>query len=538
MSTTSPTIRFAILAGVLFGTATADAKPRRVVILDFDGPRSLADAGRSEVQKILGEQYDVVAKKRWEDARARAQQKSAGPQTWQKAAKTSGVDAIIEGWVQDEGRHKLLTVAIREASTGQELDTVSVRVGQKGLSDDNRSKLSDELDGVLAYIEGAPEPAGSSLRVIETRKMIGAKAPKVDASARTEDEEDLDEEQPRRKKKARVADATVDETSDEAEPTTSKKRKRLVLDTDIELEDGEGEETEAEDKPAPTKAKKEVAVKEDELATKENSDLVSLFGAQSDEGKISDPTASHVPAPTPRFKVSGGGYYGARSLTFQAENQTGPMSYAGVPSKGLELNGAVYPFPNKKTDGGFSGIGFSFGLSRSAGSEVSFDDGETVSEYVINQSSYKAGIHYRHALASLVSLDGEVSYGKSSYLISDAPQAFEVPDTQYTYVGGAVHLDLNITERASVGFGAKYMYMLDVGDISSVDWYGPGRASGLGLDASFVIPLPSNLFVQGALAYEKFKISFDGVGQVTEDEDVSESNDSTVNGSLNVGIQF
>ena len=42
---------------------------------------------------------------------------------------------------------KMLTVAIREASTGQELDTVSVRVGTKGLSDDSRSKLSEELDG-------------------------------------------------------------------------------------------------------------------------------------------------------------------------------------------------------------------------------------------------------------------------------------------------------------------------------------------------------------------------------------------------------
>jgi len=536
MSLTTTAFRLAFTAAALCGAvSSADAKPRRVVILDFDGPRSLADAGRSEVQKILGEQYDVVAKKRWEDARARAQQKSAGPQTWQKAAKTSGVDAIIEGWVQDEGRHKLLTVAIREASTGQELDTVSVRVGQKGLSDDSRSKLSEELDGVLAYIEGAPESAGSSLRVIETRKMIGAKAPKVDAPVRTEDA--LDEEQPRRKKKTRVADATeatIDETSDDAEPTT-KKRKRLDLEADIELEDGEADETEA--KPQP-KAKKEVAVKEDDLAMKENSDLVSLFGAQTDEGKISDPTASHVPVPTPRFRVSGGGYYGARSLTFQAENQTGPMSYAGVPSKGLELNGAVYPFPSKKTDGTYSGVGFSFAISKSAGSEVTFDDGESVSEYVINQSSYKAGVHYRHALANLVSIDGEVSYGKSSYLISDAPEAFEVPDTEYTYVGGAVHLDLTITERASVGFGAKYMYMLDVGDISSVDWYGPGRASGMGLDASFIIPLPQNMFVQGALAYERFKINFDGVGSVTDEDDVKESSDSTVNGSLNVGIQF
>jgi len=514
MSITSTAFRLAFTAAALLGAATsADAKPRRVVILDFDGPRSLADAGRTEVQKILGEQYDVVAKKRWEDARSRAQQKSAGPQTWQKAAKSSGVDAIIEGWVQDEGRHKLLTVAIREASTGQELDTVSVRVGAKGLSEDSRTKLTEELDGVLAYIEGASEPTGSSLRVIETRKMIGAKAPKVEAPARTEDE-DEDEAQPRRKRKPRVAELTE------------------------ETEDSTDEELETETRPAKKNKEKEVAAREPDLDSTESSDLVSLFGATSDEGKISDPTASHVPVPTKRFQISGGAYYGTRSLNFTAENQTGPMSYSGVPSKGLQLQGAVYPFPTKKFDGGLSGIGFSFGISKSAGSEVTFDDEETVSEYVINQSSYKAGIHYRHALTSLVAIDGEASYGTSSYLLPDAPEAFEVPDTEYTYVGGAVHLDLNIAERAQVGFGAKYMYMLDVGDISSTDWYGPGRASGIGLDASFIIPLPQNLFVHGAIAYDKFTISYDGVGVITEEEGVSESKDATVNGSVNVGIQF
>ncbi len=55
MSLTTTAFRLAFAAAALCGATTrADAKPRRVVILDFDGPRSLADAGRTEVQKILG----------------------------------------------------------------------------------------------------------------------------------------------------------------------------------------------------------------------------------------------------------------------------------------------------------------------------------------------------------------------------------------------------------------------------------------------------------------------------------------------------
>jgi len=497
MLTTFKAFHIAVTASALLSAsaATASAKPRRVVVLDFDGPRGLADSGREEVVTLLGEQYDIVATKRWEDARAAAQQRAHGPQTWSRAAKKSGVDAVIEGWIQDEGRHKVLTVAVREAASGNEIDTVSVKLSQKGLSPQNKQKLQTELDGVLEYIEGAPEPY-NNLRVIETRKLIGAKS-----------------------KKQTVADAR-----------------------DIELEDAddkpaaeESEDADEADAPAKQSKDKEVAATSD---AKDNEDLVSLFGATSDEGKQVDPSASHTPVPTPKFRIGGGGYYASRTLTFDAENQTGPMSYPGVPHKGLQVQAEVYPFPRKKLDGGLSGIGFSFSIGHSAGSVVTFDDGESVGEYTINQSHFDAGIHWRQPLGKLVSIDGHVSYGRNTYIIADAPETFEVPDTEYSYIGGGAALDLTIAGRASVGFGAKYFYLLDVGDISSVDWYGPGRASGYGLDGNFVIPLPKQLYLRGNLGYTKYSIDFDGVGQITEDEGVVSSSDGTVQAQVDLGIEF
>ena len=532
MLTTSKAFRIALTAALLSASAaTAGAKPRRVVILDFDGPRGLADSGREEVVTLLGEQYDIVATKRWEDARAAAQQRAHGPQTWSKAAKKSGVDAVIEGWIQDEGRHKVLTVAVREASSGNEIDTVSVKLSQKGLSPQNKHKLQTELDGVLEYIEGSPEPY-SSLRVIETRPLIGAKQTRSDDApagrskkktvAEVEDAqlEDADAA-PKKKKTAKRPDEDAAEESVAEEPEDAAEAE----------ESGDGE-TQA---PRKKNRQKDVAATSD---AKENEDLVSLFGATSDEGKKVDPSASHTPVPTPKFRIGGGGYYASRTLTFEAENQTGPMSYPGVPHKGLQVQAEVYPFPLKKMDGDLSGIGFSFSIGHSAGSVVTFDDGESVGEYNINQSQFDAGIHWRQPLGSLVSLDGHVSYGRNTYIISDAPETFEVPDTEYSYIGGGAALDLNIADRASVGFGAKYFYLLDVGDISSVDWYGPGRASGYGLDGTFVIPLPKQLYLRGNLGYTKYSIDFDGVGQITEDEGVVSSSDGTVQAQVDLGIAF
>lgn len=520
MSITTHAFRFALAAATLASFAgMADAKPRRLVILDFDGPRGLADAGREEVVQVLGEQYDVVAKKRWQEARAKAQAKTAGPQTWEKAAKTSGVDAVIEGWISDDGRHKQLNVTVREAATGAEVDNISVRMNQKGLTTDNRQKLSEELSGILQYIEGAPEPLSDSLNTVDTRKLVGAKQRSTEDDFRSSFG---DEDRP--KKKATRVEETEDEAIEEAPRT--KKRKASAED-EIEIE-GEA--------PKAPKAK-EVAAAAD-IQTKENQDLVTLFGATTTEGKIADEKASHIPEPTKHFRLGGGFYYGARSFNVGAENQEGPQQYSAVPSKGFAINAEVYPFPRDKFDSGLNGLGFTANLTKSAGSWVTFDDNETVGEYSINQSTYDVGIHYRHNLTNLFAIDGGASYGHSIYKFPDVPETFETPDTDYSYLGVAAKLDLNIANKATVGFGGRFMYILDTGDVTSDEFYGPGRASGYGLDADFIIPLPKDLFVRGALAYTKYSIAFDGIGTITDEEGAYESNDSTVNGSVNVGIAF
>src|SRR5262249_28240654 len=167
------------LVAVLCAASSADAKPRRLVVLDFDGQRAFADIGRTTVMSLLGDQYDVVATRRWETARAQAS--AHGPQQWQQAAKQAGVDAVIEGYVQDEGRHHVLTVVVREANTGRELDTVSIRLGTKGLDADQSRKLAKQLDDIFEWIDGdANMDVGSRLPDVRTaRPMLGAHQPET-----------------------------------------------------------------------------------------------------------------------------------------------------------------------------------------------------------------------------------------------------------------------------------------------------------------------------------------------------------------------
>ncbi|HWU85818.1 MAG TPA: hypothetical protein VN253_00980 [Kofleriaceae bacterium] len=512
---TTKAFRLALTAAALCaaGTTTADAKPRRVVILDFDGPRTLADSGRTAVINLLGEQYDVVATKRWEQARA-AVKDVRGPQGWRKASKQSGVDAVIEGWIQDEGRSKLLYVLVRDASTGDEVDKVSVKLGKSGVSTTGTDQLRTSLDEVLEYVETNPE-IGSKLPAVTPKQaveMVGAKRRlEGDVPAASPLEAD------QRDRPRRVKDGEKEQPAEDAAPRGK-----------VAAKDGEGDGGVTERKPE--KPSREVAA-----AEQEKSDAIRIFGPEAVEtDTILGKQATHVPQPTPRFAITAGGWYGARSFVPQADSNN--VQDYSARSKGFQLSASVYPFPTKKMDGIQSGIGFSFNLYHSAGSQVGADTDDTVGNYQINQHGFEGAIHYRQPLG-LVSIDGEVGYGQHNYILaSDFP--LEVPDTQYSAFHAGAHLDLHVTERATIGFGGKLFYVLDNGDMSSLDWYGPGSASGFDLDASFEIPLPAQLFVRGELSYRRITTDFDGAGAITEEETVLSATDATMNGSVNLGIHF
>ena len=60
---------------------------------------------------------------------------------------------MIEGWVQPEGRHQVLTVAVREASTGREVDSISVRLQGDYLACETKQELATQLEDLLRWID-------------------------------------------------------------------------------------------------------------------------------------------------------------------------------------------------------------------------------------------------------------------------------------------------------------------------------------------------------------------------------------------------
>jgi hypothetical protein len=143
-----------IAATLLATTASADARPHRIVIVGFEGPMKLAGASQGVVVSLLAPEYDIISAKRWAAALSTA--KGRGAAKWAAAAKATGVEAVVAGWVDPDGtRTHALTVEVRDASTGRQIDVATVQIGSSGTVDEHsQQRLAHQLDALLDWVDG------------------------------------------------------------------------------------------------------------------------------------------------------------------------------------------------------------------------------------------------------------------------------------------------------------------------------------------------------------------------------------------------
>ncbi|HET9993205.1 MAG TPA: hypothetical protein VFQ65_31935, partial [Kofleriaceae bacterium] len=318
---------FAVAAVAAAGTS-ADAKPRRVVVVDFDGlPRTLADNGRSSVMTVLGDQYDLVNTKKWETARAEVP--GRGQLQWQQAAKKSGVDAVVEGWVNTEGRHHTLTVQVRDATTGIEIDSVSVNMGEKGLSAEATKSLMKQLDDVLNWIDGDATSweVHSPLQPVERPPLGGHKfRPHVDDDSNGGDDTAHrdsrghgrdDDRHDDRRDDDRHGDHRDDRRDDRRDDDRHGDRRDDDdrhgdrRDDDRRDDDRHSDRRDDRDKPGLTRTAQA------EPPKSSDNELIGLFAPDSKEAEIVVQTsAPKIVKPAPKFFIEGGGFVKSRGMTF------------------------------------------------------------------------------------------------------------------------------------------------------------------------------------------------------------------------------
>ncbi|MFT3696210.1 MAG: autotransporter outer membrane beta-barrel domain-containing protein [Kofleriaceae bacterium] len=561
-------------AATLAAATSADAKPHRVVVIDFDGlPRQLADTGRANVVGLLGQDYDMVPTKKWEAARAQAPGK--GPSQWKQAAKKSGVDAVVEGWINSEGRHHTLTVSVRDAITGNEIDNVSVQIGDKGLSEENKKQLQGQLEDILGWVDSdsASEDVHQELDDVTKQPKLGAHSYAKKSSDSDDDGDDSDRDRDRddrdshrrRPKHTHKTSVTTDRDDDDRPSRNSRRHdddrddRRDDRDDDrpsrsSRRSERDDDDRDSRDRDSDTKRvdirdiavpglKTQVAAA-DATDTKNTNDLLTFFPKDTKEADvIAAAKAPRIMRPTPKVFLQGGLFIESRGMGFThnpPDSQVEAPDYPAAGVQGLAIGAAIYPAPLDKLSYDPSGIGFSFNIQKSVGATLdAYDpDANTYGTYTVDHTAYEGAIRYRYPTDLLI-VEGDISYGQSGYALGiTSPSGIQIPDVNYKYIGLGGTVDLKVTDRTRAGFGAHYMYMLDTGDVADETWYGSGNASGIKLEAHFQIPLNDMLYLRAQLDYTRVSMDFEQSGDISNELEIGNITDSSIGGSAQVGVAF
>ncbi|HUS68647.1 MAG TPA: hypothetical protein VMZ28_29125 [Kofleriaceae bacterium] len=339
-------------------------------------------------------------------------------------------------------------------------------------------------------------------------------------------------------------------------------------DDEAEDEDDEGdddgasddEEDEDEEEDAP---KKKAAMKsgddegddedEDDAAEDEDDDLPSVEADDEDDSDTERPGRATSARHTPVLLYGGASFIG-RTLAFKhaGEAEDRPQGYKGSPVPGFLVTGAVYPMAFSGGRGATANIGVGFVAERAIGLKSAVDDGAGgQTQLATRQSRYGANLRYRHNFGSNpdgFSVEASVGYNKMSFVIDKkaAPMnvIVDVPNTSYTYIDPGVGARIPIMSKLSGVIEAKFLAVLDTGEIQKPEQYGASTVTGFDMDAGLEYRIGQHFLARGGFKFMFMGYKFKpGTGVLLDRnndtvDDVGGASDRYLGGYVTAGYIF
>lgn len=255
----------------------AEAK-RRIVILDFEGPKGAQF--RVDVERLVKKSFQVLPVEKWNAAAEEMDATGTSAKDIKKVAKRLNVDGIVSGKVEKRRDEYIVRLKVREGTSGEIVGSpIDAKTGGARLDGaatrEIKSELFDTLD-VLDTGGGGDEEAEEEEEEEKPRKFVKrgsssedeeaeeeeekpAKGKKGKAKPVEEEEEEVAETKPVKGKKGKPVEEEEEEEVTETKPVKGKKEPVAVEET--KPAKGKKEPAMVEE-PKPVKGKKEPVIAE------------------------------------------------------------------------------------------------------------------------------------------------------------------------------------------------------------------------------------------------------------------------------------
>ncbi len=575
-------LSIAVLGGLLLpALPRAEAGDKYLVMLDIEGERKPSSLKKS-ITRIVKSQHKIMDGANWKDAARRLRAGKLIPVNVKKVCSYLEVDGVIDGTlVKDDDQYKFV-LRVRSCATGAISKKIPMLLNAPRLSDPGMiAGLEERLLGAIdnlgagggkrtrvaeADVEDDDEDAEDEdeeeddSRASKAKKAKEAKAERL----RAEKAEKAEKAELARAEKLRAAKAKADKLK--ADKAKAAKAKRTAKRDDDEDEEddadeeddsaGDDEESEAEeeeDEDDEDRPKKKRAAMKDGGDEQEEDDEDTSDASTSIEASSADrPSGPTSPRHTPVLLYGGASFTG-RKLAFKhtGDAADAPPGYRGKPVPGFFLTGAIFPLAFGGKRGGLANIGVGFVADRAVGIKSAVDDGMGGSaQLATREYRYGGSLIYRYNMGDDpdgLSIQASVGYNKLGFSIDKnaAPMnvVVDVPNVVYTYVDPGVGARIPIAGKLSGLLDAKFLAVLDTGEIQKPEEYGAATVTGFDVDGGLEYRIGQHLLVRGGARLLLMGYKFKGTGAQTDRNgddatDVGGASDRYLGGYLTGGYVF
>jgi hypothetical protein len=523
-------------------TSVAQAGRKRIVVLDFEGPK--AEKFHDDVVRIIKKTHTVVPTDKWTGVAEDLSAGTVNPKNIKKVAKKLKIDGVISGKIEKRRDAYLVHLTLRSGKTGEQVgDAVDTKSEGPRVDGKASDDISNELVGAIDAL--ASNRASSSDDDEEEEKP--AKKPKKD-----DDDED---EKPAKK----------DDDDDEEKPKHKGFSKHHALDDDDEKpakkakkdddEDEKPAKHEEDENPLP-KSKKHPKHEDDDDSAEEEHHAKKKKVAKSDDDDdaVHKSSDDDEPGPGPEARSPGnraldiviGLSVTARRLKFSSSSDLVdvPPGYKGNPVGGGMLDLTFYP---AATSHKRKGISKNFGIHAMFDKVLSIKSKDPASMMNLATEShrYALGLVFRYPFGdgeSAPVLGAALDYGKQTFHIDGMA---DIPNVKYVIIEPSVFFHYPITPKIIINVRAAFMGFTNAGGIQSDVEYGGATISGFEGEGGIDYMLKPSLFLRAALRYETIGFKFNGSGTEainrdgdTTDQDVYGARDNYIGGFLTLGYAY
>lgn len=464
----------AFTGGLAVAHGAASAK-KRVVILDFSGPRS--STFEKKVTALVKKRNTLISESRYIKTSKKLKATKPSSRNVSRVARDLGVDAVVIGSVKRRGTRYELKVRIRAGATGEFVDTITVKTRRPTLSG---SALAEVREGLEAAFDQLPS---------------------LDEAEAGDDDDDDD----------RVSARGDDDDDDDGE---------RIIEEDPEDDRGGNGGDDDDDRAGEleNESKGDAAI---DITDEEKSDLLArgrgmeiMAGLSFMGRKLS-------------FSVD------------NTLGELAPRGYSGTPVAGAYIVGELYPMAfNLKNKGTSRNIGVIGVLDKvlKIESKFAYTDAMMVDQVVslpTEQQRWGIGVVYRYNLGkgpTKPTIKAAIRYNRAKFIIdkgaapADAGK-IDIPNMDYTYYDPGVALRYPVSPKLALQADARFLFVTDTGEMQQVDQYGGATVTGFDVDAGLEYKVDPRLFIRAGGRIIGVAYDFKGTGAETTDRDADAEQD-------------